>query len=134
MKVPIAAMMGRGVIAAIGSFENIESFAIEHNNYNVEIDQTLIRLPKLQHLYIKLRQIDSFEFILELLRQCQTIKKIVFDIEHLRFGNEVPFMRTFFDKFPATINNHNVIIELQKKAQSIGSITKDKIILRNKLR
>lgn len=134
-KVPIDDKLGHKLIDAVSLFENIESFALEQDNYNDEIEATLMRIPKLRHLYIKLGKSYTYTFILKWLRRYPLIDKIVIAVDYVRFDDPAFLVNVqFFYKFREAIQNRNVRIVFQENGQTVGFITKDEIIWRNKLK
>lgn len=134
-KVPIDDKLGSSLIDAVGLFENIESFSLEQDNYNDEIEAVLMRLPKLRHFYIKLGKSYTYTFILKWLRKYQTIESITVAMDYVRFDDPSFFVNVeFFYKFRDTIQSRNVRIEFEEDSKSIGFMTKDEIMWRNKLK
>lgn len=134
-KVPIEDRLGSNLIDAVGLFENIESFALEQDNYNEEIDAVLKRLPKLRHFHIKLGKSYTYTFILKWLSKYQTIELICIAVDYVRYDDPAFLINVqFFYKFREIIQNRNVRIEFQEDSQPIGYITKDEIIWQNRLK
>lgn len=86
-KVPIDDRLGSTLVDAVGLFENIESFSLEQDNYNDEIEAVLMRLPKIRHFYIKLGKSYTYTFILKWLRKHKTIEKITIAVDYVRYDD-----------------------------------------------
>lgn len=135
LKVPIEDELGGTLIDAIGLFENVESFSLEQDNYNDEIDAVLMRLPKLRHFSIKLGKSYTYTFILKWFTKYPTIETITIAVDYVRYDDPAFLTNVqFFYKFREIIQNRNVRIEFQEDLQTIGFMTKDEIIWRNKLK
>lgn len=134
-KVPIDENLGSSLIDAVGLFENIESFALEQDNYNDEIEAVLMRMPKLRHFYIKLGKSYTYTFILKWLRTHRTLEKITIAVDYVRYDDPAFLVNVqFFYKFRETIQDRNVRIEFEEDLKQTGFITKDEIVWRNKLK
>lgn len=132
-KVPIDDSLGSSLIDAVGLFENIESFSLEQDNYNDEIEAVLMRLPKLRRFYIKLGKSYTYTFILKWLRKYQTIESITIAMDYVRFDDPAFFVNVeFFYKLREL--NRDVRIEFEEDSKSIGFMTKDEIMWRGKLK
>lgn len=133
-KVPIDDKLGNELIDAVGLFENIESFSLEQDNFNDEIDALLKRMPKLCRFYIKLGKSYSYTFILKWLRQNLSLENVAIAVDYVRFDDPAFLVNVqFFYKFREAIQHRDVRIEFVENAQTVGFMTKEEIIWRNKL-
>lgn len=135
LKVPIDDRLGSNLIDGISLFENVESFVLEQDNYNDEIEAVIMRLPKLRHFRIKLGKSYTYTFILDWVRKYPMLDRITIVVDYVRYDDPAFLVNVqFFYKFREIVQNRSVCIEFEEDSQIIGFITKNEIIWRNNLK
>lgn len=118
----------------IRSFENIESLALAFARFGDEIEFLVEDLRFLRNLDVTMHSkgID-WSFVLRLLRKCSTLEKLT--VTGDPWVSKMGWFGTkdFYNQFIESMQNRNVQLEVKYEDHTIGFISKDGAIWRNKL-